>query len=284
MPAELDTPAAVPAAAKPLTVIADDYGMAAGVDRAVLALARAGRLSGTSVLSLGRHWGHSAAWLRDLPGFQVGLHVDLPPGHDRLEAALLQAWLRLLGGKRLAAHLDAQFDAFEQHHGRRPDYLDGHRHVHQWPVLRDLILEHWSRRYSEPPRWARVTRPAPAVPFEAKAETIFRLGGQAWQQRLQRRGIAHNHDFLGVYDFAGGTARYAELLRQWFSRAGRASLLMCHPSCEPIPGDAICTARQVEYQVWRSPELDAWLQHSGCRIVTGAGPAEFLPPGASAPD
>jgi predicted glycoside hydrolase/deacetylase ChbG (UPF0249 family) len=255
---------------KRLTVIADDFGMAPGVDQAVVELAAAGRLSGTSVLALGSHWPHSARWLRELPQLQVGLHVDLPPGHDALGPAIVQAWLRRLGRNRLSNHLDAQFDAFERHHDRRPDYLDGHRHVHQWPVLRDLILERWARRYSSPPAWARSTRPAAGIEFGRKAQIIYRLGGPAWERRLQQHGIAHNPDFLGVYDFAGGDARYATLLRHWLAQASDTSLLMCHPACTDIAGDAIAAARQTEYRVWRGKQLDHWLEDAGCRIVQEA--------------
>jgi predicted glycoside hydrolase/deacetylase ChbG (UPF0249 family) len=256
-----------------VAVIVDDFGMAPGVDRAVVELARAGRLTGTSVLALGSHWPVGARWLRELPGLQVGLHVDLPPGHDALGPALLRAWSRRLKGS-LADHLEAQFDAFEQHHGRRPDYLDGHRHVHQWPQLRDLILEHWSRRYTTPPGWARITRPARGVPQAAKAHIVHRLGGPAWEQRLRRRGIASNVDFLGVYDFSGGSEHYGALLRQWLACAGDGSLLMCHPAAEAVPDDVISAARLDEYQVWRSAALGDWLQAAGCTVL----PGEMLAP------
>jgi predicted glycoside hydrolase/deacetylase ChbG (UPF0249 family) len=253
---------------KQLLVIADDYGMAAGVDQAVVELAGAGRLSGTSVLALGEHWAQGARWLRDLPQLQVGLHVDLPAGHDQLSAALLRAWARGFGRAGLTAHVDRQLDVFEQHHGRRPDYLDGHRHVHQWPVLRDVILACWMRRYTSPPAWARITRPAPGLTtFQRKAGIIHRLGGPAWEHRLQQHGIRHNHDFLGVYDFTGGPDRYAELLQGWLACAGPASLLMCHPASLAVPDDPIAAARLAEYQIWRSPELGDWLQAAHCHIV-----------------
>lgn len=266
------TPSSTAAPLRRVAVIVDDFGMAPGVDRAVVELARAGRLTGTSVLALGSHWPVGARWLRELPGLQVGLHVDLPPGHEALGPALLRAWSRRLKGS-LADHLAAQFDAFEQQHGRRPDYLDGHRHVHQWPRLRDLILEHWFRRYATPPGWARITRPAPGVPQAAKARIVHRLGGPAWERRLRQRGITSNRDFLGVYDFSGGPAHYGMLLRQWLACAGDASLLMCHPAAAAVPDDVISVARLHEYQVWRSPELNAWLDAAGCSVLQGSMPA-----------
>jgi len=131
---------------KRLAVVADDFGMHAAVDQAVVELAALGRLSGTSVLSLGAHWRDSAVWLAGTP-LQIGLHVDLPPGHDNLPRALLAAWARTMPRGTLERCVDAQFTAFDARHSRPPDYLDGHRHVHQWPRLRDVLLERWERHY-----------------------------------------------------------------------------------------------------------------------------------------
>lgn len=252
---------------KTVTVIADDYGMAAEVDQAVLALARRGRLSGTSVLSLGAHWREGAAALAELPELQIGLHVDLPPGHDGLGAAMLKAWLRGFDVGVLTRHLQAQFDAFEAGLGRVPDYLDGHRHVHQWPGLRELTLSIWQQRYGGAPAWGRVTRPAGGVPMRGKAALIHRLGGPSWERLLVRAGSRHNGDFLGVYDFEGSVDRYAGLLRQWLLLCGAASLIMCHPAAGPVAGDPIAAARCREYAVWSDPELVHWLADAHCRIA-----------------
>jgi chitin disaccharide deacetylase len=251
---------------KRLVVVADDFGMHPAVDRAVLALALQGRLSGTSVLSLGAHWRESASWLTDAP-LQVGLHVDLPPGYESLPRAMLAAWLRAMPVKTLERSLDAQFAAFDAHRHRPPDYVDGHRHVHQWPRLRDLLLERWQRHYGAQPGWARATRPLAGADF--KARMIHTLGGEGWEQRLHRRGIAHNAAFLGVYDFRADAAGYRALLTQWLRDAPDGALLMCHPADGSVPEDAIAPARVAEYQVWAADELTALLGDQRVSIASG---------------
>jgi predicted glycoside hydrolase/deacetylase ChbG (UPF0249 family) len=225
-----------------------------------------GRLTATSVLSLGSHWRDSAAWLAGTP-LQVGLHVDLPPGYDSLPRALLGAWARTLPRKAIERSLDGQFAAFDAHRTKPPDYVDGHRHVHQWPCLRDALLERFERHYGAAPRWARATRPLPGA--DVKARIIYRLGGPAWERRLRRRGIAHNPRFLGVYDFRPDAAVYRAHLAQWLHAAADGALLMCHPAIGELPGDAIAAARIVEHGVWSSELLAGLLTTERVRIAAG---------------
>lgn len=249
-----------------LAVVADDFGMAPAVDRAVVALARQGRLSGTSVLSLYPHWPASAPWLTETT-LQVGLHVDLPPGHDSLSRAMLAAWTRTLPRHAIESSLERQFDAFDAHRKSPPDYVDGHRHVHQWPRLRDLILDRWQRHYGRPPVWARATRPPAGQGF--KARVIHVLGGAAWEKRLRRESVAYNRSFLGVYDFQSDATGYLMHLAGWVRQAPHGTLMMCHPADGVVEGDAIAAARRAEHTVWASEAMGELLRSQHARIATG---------------
>jgi predicted glycoside hydrolase/deacetylase ChbG (UPF0249 family) len=48
---------------------------------------------------------------------------------------------------------------FEDAMGRAPAFIDGHRHVHQFPVVRALLVEEIARRYPVSPPWVRATAP-----------------------------------------------------------------------------------------------------------------------------
>ena len=64
-----------------LVVCADDYGLSPGVNRAILGLAEAGRISATSCMTTGPGWPASAAALRTLDGrIGIGLHLNLTEG------------------------------------------------------------------------------------------------------------------------------------------------------------------------------------------------------------
>src|SRR5688572_26561704 len=63
---------------RPVILCADDYAIAPGVSRAILALIDAGRISATSCLAIGRDWPEHATWLRQRDGrADIGLHLAL---------------------------------------------------------------------------------------------------------------------------------------------------------------------------------------------------------------
>jgi predicted glycoside hydrolase/deacetylase ChbG (UPF0249 family) len=279
MPADRLTP---PPAPRRLILIADDFGLSAGVDAAIVDLARADRLTGCSAMTRQPHWPEGAAQLRELPQLQVGLHLDLAELDLPLPQALLRAWGRRLG-PGVDEAIERQLEAFDRRLGRMPDYLDGHRHIHQWPGVRERVLAAWQRHYGRPPVWARATRPRPGLPMGAKAQVIHRLGGPAWEGLLERAGVRHNRGFLGVYDFQGDAQRYAALLERWCAAAQDGDLMMCHPAADgPAPlqaqaaPDAIAAARLNEYRVWSAPDTPARLAGWGVRLLTGRALTEQI--------
>lgn len=276
-----DPPASAP---RRLVLIADDFGLSAGVDAAIVDLARIGRLTGCSAMTRQPHWPEGAARLRELPDLQVGLHLDLAELDRPLPQALLLAWARWLGPSVDDA-IERQLDAFDRQLGRMPDYLDGHRHIHQWPGVRERVLAAWQRHYGRAPAWARATRPrrsprqGPGLPMAAKAQIIHRLGGPTWERLLVRAGVRHNRGFLGVYDFQGDTERYAKLVERWCTLARDGDLMMCHPAAHgPTHGEApdtIAAARLNEFRVWSAPDAEG-LAGWGVVILTGRALTEQI--------
>src|SRR3546814_8664333 len=65
-----------------------------------------------------------------------------------------------------------------------------------------------------------------------KAGIIDFLGARCFGRMARKRGFTLNHRFLGVYDFQGGAAVYAGLLRQWLRLAGEGDAIMCHPASQ----------------------------------------------------
>lgn len=258
-----------------VTLCVDDFGLHAGIDAAVFDLARRGRLGAVSCLVGLPRWhtaGRALAAL-DPDEVDVGLHLDLT--ESPLDASLrrpLSAWiartgLRAVPRDALRAEIVAQLDAFEAVVGRAPAHVDGHQHVHQLPVVRELLVDVLARRYRAADRpWLRCTRPPRGA--GAKARLIGALGGVALERLARARGFASNARLLGVHGFDASAAAYRARLEAWLAAAGDGDLLMCHPSrAMPAADDPILPARLAEAQVLCSDGLPALLDAAGVTLA-----------------
>ena len=264
-----------PLSGRRIVVCADDFGMDASVDRAVLALAARRRISAASCMTLGPSFAAHAAPLC-AAGIETGLHIDFTSGFEPretdppLSTLIALAYAGLLGDAWIDARLSRQFDAFEKAFGRPPDYVDGHRHVHQLPRIRTRLIAQLERRYTGVRPWLRSTRPAvqPEAPWPVhlKARTIAALGAAGLARLARGHGLRTSSRLLGVYGFDGGEPRYAVLVRGWLRHAGDRDVLMCHPALAPVADDPPGGQRVAEYRVLASPAFGRWLEEEGLRV------------------
>ena len=253
---------------KLITLCADDIGQDPAIDIGCLELAHQGRLNAVSALSLAPH----AAKLNNEwqfarhQGLQIGLHFNLtlPYAHASIYQSLpkwiFQTQLHLVDKKRIRDFLNIQLDAFEERFNHHPDFVDGHQHVHQFPVVRDVLLETLIQRYENHPKlWIRNTSPTTfsnQLPEKLKCLTLYILGGGKLKQALNQASFNTNQGCLGVYGFnATNTQAYRALMRAWLNLARENSLIMCHPAQSIVAHDAIGHQRPIEYEYFMSNEF-----------------------------
>jgi predicted glycoside hydrolase/deacetylase ChbG (UPF0249 family) len=250
-----------------ITLCADDYGLAPGVSEAILALIDMGRLQATGCMTGSPHWPTAAPLLRALEHkADVGVHLTLteqaplgpmpslaPNGKlPRVATLIKRAVTRRLDKAEIAAELERQVDSFEAHFGRPPDFLDGHHHVHQLPVIGEVVLDLWRRRMGGK-GWVRsCVEPLPAIlargidPIRASIISTLGLG---FRRRLKAEGVPHNTSFRGVYDLSGRVP-YATLFRRFTDAPGPRTLAMCHPGKVDDAlraADCLTDQREVEF-------------------------------------
>lgn len=249
-----------------ITLCADDYGLAPGVSAAILALIDQGRLHATGCMTGSPHWPEAAPRLRALEGkADCGVHLTLtdqialgpmpdlaPDGRlPSLPALLRRSLTRRLDRAEIKAELTRQIDAFEQHFGRAPDFLDGHHHVHQMPVIGEVVLELWQERLGGR-GWIRsCVEPLPAIlrrgidPIRA---TVISTLGLGFRRRLKALAVPHNTSFRGVYDFSGRVP-FGRLFRRFTDAPGPRALMMVHPGTVDDAlraADSLTAQREVE--------------------------------------
>jgi chitin disaccharide deacetylase len=142
-----------------LIVNADDFGLTAGVNRAIIELHQAGVLSSTTLMAKAAATGEAVAMARATPTLGVGCHVVLvdgdpvlPPGDiaslidpktGRFPASLSVFLTRLFAGRIRPAEIEAEAGAQIarlQDCGLRLTHIDTHKHTHMFPpVLRPVL-------------------------------------------------------------------------------------------------------------------------------------------------
>jgi len=262
---------------KSVILCADDYALNESVSRGIVALAEAGRLSATSVMTLSPRWALDAAVLAPWRGrIDVGLHLDwtsefaLAAGHGAPLGALMRrsCWPGLAPAQ-VRAEVQRQLDRFEQHWGAPPDHVDGHQHVQQFPGLRQAVVDILAQRYPAGPRpYLRISRPV-AWQGGLKGRVIAGMGASALQRLARAQGLAVAPFLSGIDDFQSDVAGYAQSMSRWLAEAPDACLIMCHPALAAEPGDEIGPARLREWTYLSSPAFVAALQQAQVQLARG---------------
>ena len=256
-----------------LTICADDFGLAPGIDAGIIELVERGRVSAVSCLVDGPSLAGSATALARQQ-IDLGLHLNFtePIGVSRslqcsLARLIVACSLYLIPRTAVRQEIERQFDRFEQHFGRAPDFVDGHQHVHQLPVIRDELFDVIRQRTLRP--WIRSTRRAMDDPNPVfKARVIAALGDAALRSLAAEAGLATNRTLLGVYDFSGSEEDYRRRFFGWLHIAQDGDLLMCHPALSFESGDSIGLQRCQEFSVLVDPMFDRWLRESRITIAS----------------
>lgn len=258
---------------KKLLINADDFAQSAAIDAAIINLANRNLISSTSALVLSPRWPQSAKLVASSP-IQVGLHLDLTSDFTKphgcyypLPKLIFLAYTRQLNIQALEKAIELQWDAFVNALGRPPDFIDGHQHVHQLPMVRDALLsmivkKSWGLQSKNWLRNCQIAR------FRGvKASIISILGAQSFRQKAQQLGINSNSDFAGVYNFDTNTNLKIKWANWLNNLHGQTPLMMCHVATEAEfevadkHTDAIYKARVNEYK-WLMSDDFTELLHS----------------------
>ena len=270
------------AALKRVVLCADDYALNAPTSQGIVVLAMLGRLSATSVMSLSPRWREDVAALREVRDrLDVGVHLDwtssfaIDAGHGSgLGLLMARAALHVYNQQALQDEMQRQLDAFEALWQAVPAHVDGHQHIHQFPVFRDALAEVLMQRYGTHAvrPWVRVSQVAqPGL----KARVISRMGAKPLQQWAQQQAWPTVGPLLGAYGFDGSVDSYAHHMQGWLAAVptDHAALIMCHPAVSAQADDDIGPARKREFAYLASHDFVQHLADAGVCLVRGSGQA-----------
>jgi len=284
---------------KRLIVNADDFGLTAKVNEAIIDGHCRGLISSTSLLANGEAFECAVALSRQAPRLGIGVHWNLTEGKPAAPGCSIPSlvngkeffartpgslWRAIILGRVSAVDIERELRAQIEKvlaAGVAPTHLDSHKHVHALPVLGKMGIK-LAREYGigaircVAGRW-----PAPGGllrRYPRATTTIIRqllngcalaLISRGWSRQLRRAGVACASHFYGLT--ATGFLD-EEILGEILSRLpDGTSELMCHPG---IVDNALrrtptrlLEQREMEYRALTHPAMKRLAQDLGIQLV-----------------
>ena len=275
----------MPVEAKRIWVVADDYGIARGVNAAIRNLLAQGAINATSVMVVASGFDEreaaALAALRAASGIAVGLHLTLTAPFRPLVAdyaptragsflplgeTFVAAAVGRLRADALEAEAAAQIAGFVVAFGHPPDYIDGHQHVHLFPRVADAALS--AAKAGAPEAWIRQCGRAARSGPGAKALVLDLLSAR-FRKRAAAAGLRTNPGFAGSYDF-GTRTDFAALFASFLQGLPDGGVIMCHPGlvdAELARNDTLTTPREREYDFFKSGAYRELLAANNCALA-----------------
>ena len=226
----------------------DDYSQNVAICEGILQLSHKKKINAISCLTNSAIW-HEAH--KDLECAKktnyLGLHFNLTFGNalsslwknyygkqfSGIGALLTRSYLKQWHVAAIEAEINAQLDAFTDATGIFPDFIDGHEHVHQLPVIRDTWLRIHAQR--KLPSFFRSTSNGwndfSTTNGFPKRQLIAFLGGITFKNRLKEKSIQTNTSFSGIYNF-NNAAHYDNYFQRFLKMSHHVGLIMCHPGMQ----------------------------------------------------
>lgn len=228
-----------------IILCADDFAQNEAISEGILRLATQNKINAISCMVNSTLWPEVHQALQPLKTSHfLGLHFNLTGGKalsaewqnrygqtfTSLASLLTASYFRQIDSKAVEAEILAQLDAFTTATGMHPDFIDGHQHVHQLPIIRDIWLRvYHSRQLNSFIRntsngWLDFT----SIQGFPKRQLIPLLGGITFKHRLQKEAIPSNSSFAGIYTLNQGV-HYNDYFKHFLATSQHNGLIMCHP-------------------------------------------------------
>src|SRR5258708_13602101 len=214
---------------KKIILCADDYSLNGSTSEGILLLAAQRRINAISCLVTSPDWSENAKRLGSVRKHcYLGLHLNLTEdGGKKLSTLIRQAYLGRLNQSLIEGEIAGQVEAFTQALDRWPDFIDGHQHVHQLPIIREALLAVYKQKKltsfcrSTSNGWRDfLARPKQLI--------ISQLGGARFKKRLKQEAIKTNSSFACCYPFAKAK-HYRYYFKLFFKASHSGLLIICHP-------------------------------------------------------
>lgn len=266
-----------------LSICADDFGITKNVNSAIVKLIRLNRLTETSCIVLTKNFSKDAKKLKKYKKkIGIGLHLTLTDFKPLTELKDLKRNGKMISIKSLIVksltgninenqiykEIDSQINIFKKYIGFEPNFIDGHHHVHQLPVVRDCLVKVLNKRNLTNKIWVRNTDEDLFKIIKRKVCVIKTLllsfYGKKFKHIAKKNLIKTNNGFSGIYDFSE-TKNYELLFDQFISFLKPNHLIMVHPGFNDkdlSKLDPVTTTRDLEFEFLSSKKFNQLIKRN----------------------
>ncbi len=281
---------------KCLIVNADDFGLTAGVNRAVIEAHTSGIVTSTTVMVNMPAFDEAVRLAKEYPSLGVGLHFNITQGAPVAEASRVSSLLNergeffgtstallrqmLMGRLRLTdieTELRAQIEKALQA-GLRLTHVDSHKHSHALPPVCEIIANVIGEYGIRAVRLPRETWRLPTRNFSAK---LLKQSLGAWglsqlcrvsESKLQRARVKTANAFFGVTHTGFWSKRW--LLDLIVNLPEGVSELMTHPGYDDAElrqaNTRLLESRAMEFSLLTDHDVAAAVRESSVQLINYA--------------
>lgn len=165
----------------------------------------------------------------------------------------------------------AQLDRFSEHTDCLPDFIDGHQHVHQFPLFRRALVNLINSRGLHDKLWLRTTSPSCGDnDTQIKKRIITMTGARKFAGLCSSHHFRTNNSFAGITNFKLPYT-YREQMQHWLRECADITLIMCHPGLNSSTiDDSIAQFRKIEYDYLVSADFAEDCAEFGVEIKVGS--------------
>ena len=278
---------------KALIVNGDDFGLTAGVNRAIIEAHTRGILTSATIMANMPAFDEAMRLAKAHPSLGVGLHFNITQGRPIAEPAHVRSLLdergeflgtstallrRALLGKlrveEVRIELRAQLEKVLQA-GLRLTHVDSHKHAHALPpvfaAIADTVSEFGIRAMRLPvERWRVAHATTPKLLKQGMVASCLAQFGRVNGAKLRRANLKSTDAFFGIVQ----TGFWSEdwLIRLIESLPEGASELMCHPGYEDSELAQVKTrlrqSRLEELTLLTAPKVVEAVRRSNVQLIS----------------
>ncbi len=237
-----------------IIICADDFGLNGEITDGIIDLLECNVITATSIFSGSLLVRQHHDWIhrhRNMAHF--GLHFNLTEKIGAgtfwsLPKVMLSSKLRLISKNKIVHQLDWQIKNFADTLGFLPDYIDGHQHIHAFPVIRTALMDALYKNYDQDWPWIRgVEKITPGGGCVIKEKALkWMSSGFSRELTATNNTVKITNELAGMYDF-NPSVDFSKLLLGWIECSGPKTILMVHPAIKENRKDPIGKSRLNEY-------------------------------------